>query len=126
MEFIEIIKKALESVSQLDIGREHFRRVNITFEINPTGEQPIYLTVNGGKFNVDNRKPMINHPDDMVPLRASEETLREIFQGKLRIVDASFDKDLIAPVYGKYSYLMAWLARLLRIAHRTPLLEHKY
>lgn len=126
MEFSEIIKKTLESVSQLDIGREHFSRVNITFEIIPTGELPVYLTVNSGNFSVDIRKPVINHPDDMVPLRASEETFREIFQGKLRIVDACFDKDLIAPIYGKYSYLMAWLARLLRIAYRTPLLEHKY
>ena len=124
---LETVRATMELVQQSDLGRRSLAEVeNVTFEIIPDDRQSIFLTITKGATEVGTQRPAIDHPDKLIPIRGPEQAIIDVFEGRIRVADAVFTRDLIAPVYGKYSYLLALLAKLIRVARKSPNFRHKY
>lgn len=110
-----LMEELLIEVGKTKEGQELLKEYDFTFQFIPTGGEPFYLDIVGGKWKVakgSTSKPFLEYR----PIEGKEEMLREVLEGKQKIVDAVWEGRLHAETYGFRQYMMGWFSRILKLS----------
>jgi hypothetical protein len=110
-----MMEDLLSQVASTKDGQGLLKEYDFTFQFIPKEGGPFYVEISGGKWNI--AKGMTSKPFlEYRPIEGPEGVLREIFEGKTRIVDAVWEGRLQAETYGFYMYMIGWLSRMFRLS----------
>jgi hypothetical protein len=110
-----MLEDLLDQVAIRKEGQELLKENDFTFQFIPIDGESFYLDIVGGKWKVakgSTSKLFMEYR----PIEGAEEVLREIFEGKVRLVDAVWEGRLRAETYGFYMYMIGWLSRIFRLS----------
>lgn len=109
-----MMEDLLSEVARTKEGQELLKEYDFTFQFIPTDAEPFYVEIVGGKWKIvkgTTPKPFMQYR----PIEGTEGVLREILEGKGRLVDAVWESRLRAETYGFYMYMIGWLSRIFRL-----------
>lgn len=110
-----VMEDLLSQVARTKEGQELLKEYDFTFQFIPTDGEPFYVDIVGGKWKVvkgSTSKSFMEYR----PIEGTEKVLREILEGKVRLVDAVWKGRLRAEAYGFYMYMIGWLSRIFRLS----------
>ncbi len=111
----DLMRELLTEVDRTKEGQTLLKEYDFTFQFSMPDSEPFYVEFAGGKWNIvkgTTSKPFLEYR----PIEGTEGVLREILEGKTRLVDAVWESRLRAETYGFYMYMIGWLSRILRLS----------
>lgn len=110
-----IMEDLLSQVAKTKEGQDLLKEYDFTFQFVPTDGEPFYVEIVGGRWKIVKGTTSKTYMEYR-PIEGTEEVLKEILEGKTRMVDAVWQKRLRTETYGFYMYMIGWLSRIFKLS----------
>jgi len=117
----DLVGAVLRRAAATPEGAAELRRFNHVVQVRVTDGAPFVVTIRDGAVTVTPGEAAPLPYEEMETVRADSATLRELFEGRARLVDLGWEGRVLVPLYGPKMHITAWLVRLIKIAHGLPI-----